>query len=171
MEDPPTIKADECRAFLNKFSSLLLASSDAVGVPEISYSPFVMEHESFFILVSELSKHTGNLRERSRVSAMLIEDEKDAASIYARRRLILHCAIKEHRREGKRWSELLPLFKSEFGDIVTIIKTLTDFVLFELQPLDGRWITGFGAAFTFDRLDFSNANHIGATQLRGRRQL
>ena len=55
MEDPPTIKADECRAFLNKFSSLLLASSDAVGVPEISYSPFVMEDESFFILVSELS--------------------------------------------------------------------------------------------------------------------
>ena len=76
MEDPPTIKADECRAFLNKFSSLLLASSDAVGVPEISYSPFVMEDESFFILVSELSKHTGNLRERSRVSAMLSEDEE-----------------------------------------------------------------------------------------------
>jgi putative heme iron utilization protein len=167
MEDPPTIKADECRAFLNKFSSLLLASSDAVGVPEISYSPFVMEDESFFILVSELSKHTGNLRERSRVSAMLIEDEDDAANIYTRRRLILHCAIKEHRREGKRWSELLPLFKSEFGDIVTIIKTLTDFVLFELQPLDGRWITGFGAAFTFDRLDFSNAEHVGPTQLRG----
>ena len=171
MGDSPTIKPDECRAFLNKFSSLLLASSDAVGVPEISYSPFVMEHESFFILVSELSKHTGNLRERSRVSAMLIEDEKDAASIYARRRLILHCAIKEHRREGKRWEELLPLFKAEFGDVVTIMETLTDFVLFELQPLDGRWITGFGAAFTFDRLDFSNANHIGATQLRGRRQL
>ena len=167
MEDPPTIKADECRAFLNKFSSLLLASSDAVGVPEISYSPFVMEDESFFILVSELSKHTGNLRERSRVSAMLIEDEDDAANIYTRRRLILHCSIKEHRREVKRWSELLPLFKSEFGDIVTIIKTLTDFVLFELQPLDGRWITGFGAAFTFDRLDFSNAEHVGPTQLRG----
>ena len=166
----PTIDPNPCRKFLQGFSSLLLASTDDVGAPEISYSPFILADEVFFILVSELSGHTGNLRHQQQASVMFIENESDASNIYSRRRLIIQCSAREHNRTHPRWTSLLPLFRERFGETISVIETLADFVLMELQPVNGRWITGFGQAFNFDRLDFVNAHHMGPNQIKRRRQ-
>ena len=164
----PTIDPDICREFLHGFSSLLLASSDDAGVPESSYSPFILAHDAFFILVSELSGHTANLR-RQQVSVMFIENESEASNIYTRRRLIIQCKAKEHSRTSTCWTSTLPFFRERFGETISVIETLADFVLMELQPLNGRWITGFGQAFSFDQLDFLNAHHIGPNQIKCQR--
>jgi len=166
----PSIDPDICREFLHGFSSLLLASTDDAGGPEISYSPFILSHDAFFILVSELSGHTANLRQQQQASVMFIENESEAANIYTRRRLIIQCSAREHCRTDTCWASLLPLFRERFGETISVIETLADFVLMELQPVNGRWITGFGQAFSFDQLDFVNAHHIGPNQIKRRRK-
>ena len=164
----PSIDPDICRKFLHGFASLLLASTDDAGAPEISYSPFILSHDAFFILVSELSGHTANLRHQQQASVMFIENESDAANIYTRRRLIIQCSAREHCRTDTCWASLLPPFRERFGETISVIETLADFVLMELQPVNGRWITGFGQAFSFDQLDFVNAHHIGPNQIKRR---
>ena len=166
----PIIDPDICREFLQGFSSLLLASTDDAGAPEISYSPFILAHETFFILVSELSGHTANLRHQQQASVMFIENESEASNIYTRRRLIIQCTTKEHDRNDTRWISLLPLFRERFGETISVIETLADFVLMELEPVNGRWITGFGQAFSFGQLDFLNAHHVGPNQIKRRRK-
>ena len=99
---------------------------------------------------------------------MFIENESEAANIYTRRRLIIQCSAREHCRTDTRWASLLPLFRERFGETISVIETLADFVLMELQPVNGRWITGFGQAFSFDQLDFLNARHIGPNQITRR---
>ena len=120
--------------------------------------------------MSELSGHTGNLRHQQQASVMFIENESDASNIYTRRRLIIQCGAREHSRTHTRWASLLPLFRERFGETISVIETLADFVLMELQPVNGRWITGFGQAFRFDQLDFVNAHHIGPNQIKRRRK-
>ena len=99
---------------------------------------------------------------------MFIENESEALNIYTRRRLIIQCNAREHGRTDTYWASLLPLFRERFGETIAVIEALADFVLMELQPVNGRWITGFGQAFSFDQLDFLNAHHIGPNQLTRR---
>ena len=120
--------------------------------------------------MSELSGHTANLRHQQQASVMFIENESDASNIYTRRRLIIQCGAREHSRTHTRWASLLPLFRERFGETISVIETLADFVLMELQPVNGRWITGFGQAFSFDQLDFVNAHHIGPNQIKRQRK-
>ena len=74
--------------FVDDFASLSLATVDESGEPYASYAPFVVDDQRrFFLFVSDLSRHTGNMRHSGRASLLLIQDEGQREQIFARQRL------------------------------------------------------------------------------------
>jgi putative heme iron utilization protein len=56
------------------------------------------------------------------------------------------------------------LFESKFGEVFTVIRPLGDFVLFQLDPMEGTYIEGFGQAYRIDAA-LLQASHIGAPKV------
>ena len=155
--------ADQCLGFIHQFNSVLIGTSDDSGVPDISYSPVIYHNSRFYILISQLSPHTGHLYERPSAALLFIEDERDSEQIYARRRLSFSCSAQPCKRDDLTWQTLIPLFRIKFGSIINTLTSLNDFVLFQLQPTQGRWVTGFGRAYGFSGLDFREPEHLGSS--------
>ena len=60
MEENILLEAkQEFDTLISSFSSIQIASVDKNGLPEVSYSPSVLDnYNNFYVYVSELSKHT-----------------------------------------------------------------------------------------------------------------
>lgn len=129
--------------------SLLLASVAADGVPHASYAPTVAgEGGKYYIHISELAKHYHNLSATGKVSALLIEDEKDAANIFARKRLTLEGKAMPLDKSTALWREVMERFTRKFGSFFEqSLKDLKDFHTFELTFDSGTLVLGFGAAY------------------------
>ena len=154
----------ECETFLSQFRSLLLGTLNAEEEVDLSYAPFVDHHDSFFILTSQLSSHTANLKQRGGATVFFIEDESACDEIYARRRLRFECKALVHSRESDTWKTLAPLFADRFGEIIETLTSLPDFELFQLTPSSGRWVKGFGKAFDFCGRIERDAIHLNPTK-------
>lgn len=127
--------------------SLLLATLNPKHQPEISSTPFLKDTNNFYIFISELASHTQNLKRHPSLSIMLIEDEKDTKNAFARRRLSYECQAKIIERNENQWAEILAKFEVRLGKTVSMLKSLPDFHLFQLEPISGNYIEGFGKAF------------------------
>lgn len=128
--------------------SLVLSTTDSRGNPEASYAPFISDEAGcFYIYVSALARHSSNLKKAARVSFMLIEDEAEAASIYARKRLTLTCESQLVDRESEAFGPLMDQFIERFGAVMKQLAGMKDFQLFRFKPIAGRLVLGFGAAF------------------------
>ncbi len=80
--EPIVVEAGE---FLAGFRSILMATTSADGVPDASYAPFVrIDDNAFYVNLSELSTHTGNLLATPRVSVMLLQAENDTKHLFER---------------------------------------------------------------------------------------
>jgi putative heme iron utilization protein len=133
--------ADDYRALITAQRSLLLATSNSEGDAEISYAPYVRIEQEFYIFVSELARHTGNMLRSRRASVMFIQPEAEAANLFARRRLIFSCKVAEIRADDARYTPILEALQQACGDVVGL-----DF---------------------FNRLSFVGA-HAAARPIRGR---
>ena len=153
---------DQCLEFIHQFNSVLIGTSDTSGEQDISYSPVIYHRSRFYILISQLSPHTGHLYQRPTAALLFIEDERDSEQIYARRRLSFSCSAQPCKRDDQTWRTLIPLFRKQFGPIIDTVTGLNDFVLFQLQPTEGRWVTGFGQAYGFSGLDFRQPKTLGS---------
>lgn len=147
--------------------SLMLGTVGKQGLPRTSYAPFVLESGNFYIYLSGLSEHTAELIANPVASILLIEDEAAADQIFARARVSYMCDSGVIERDGSKYEHILGLFSARFGGVIDVLKSLPDFVLFELTPRSGRFITGFGQAYDLsgDQLDI--LEHIGPDQIRG----
>ncbi|MBX3721966.1 MAG: pyridoxamine 5'-phosphate oxidase family protein [Turneriella sp.] len=136
-------------ALVGSRESLLLASVAADGTPHASYAPTVPgEGGKYYVHVSELAKHFHNLSTDGRVSALIIEDEKDAANIFARKRLTLEGRATEIDKESPLWAEVMDRFTKKFGAFFEqSLRHLKDFHTFELSFDSGTLVLGFGSAF------------------------
>lgn len=129
--------------------SVLLASVGADGVPHASYAPTVAgEGGKYYIHISELAKHFHNLSATGKVSALLIEDEKDAVNIFARKRLTLEGKAVKLDKDSLLWAEVMARFTKKFGEFFEqSLRNLKDFHTFELTFENGTLVLGFGAAY------------------------
>lgn len=129
--------------------SALLATVSLEGIPHASYAPVVPGNSGkYYIHISELAKHCHNLRANGRVSALFIDDEKDTANIFARRRLTLEGHAKEVPKNEAHWNEIMDRFAERFGDFFNqSLRNLGDFHTFELAFDSGTLVLGFGAAY------------------------
>lgn len=160
MPDSATLAA-EARAFLASFRTLLMATVSADGAPEASYAPFIRADDNcFYVYVSGLSRHTGNLEGSGRVSVLFIEDERDVKQLFARTRLTFSCRAELIERESQRWHAIMDMFHDAFGNVIELIRPLADFKLFRLQPQSGIYVKGFAQAYRVSDAAIHTVEHI-----------
>ena len=135
---------EECNHFRDRFQTLILATADRGGVPEASYAPYVQDSlGNLYVCVSELGKHTANLRDTHRASVLLLEDEMQADELFARKRLTYQCQVTLVERDHDEWSSILDQFADRFGEIIAVLREPKDFHLFRIAPEHGTYIRGF----------------------------
>ncbi len=136
--------------------TLLLSTASAAGVPDISYAPFVSDQAGlFYIYVSEMACHTVNLLNNPQASALFILPESASSNLFARERAVLSCSVKEIMRDDEIYADRLQAMQDKFGEVVSVLRSLSDFHLFALRPESGRYVIGFGRAFTINVNDGS----------------
>ena len=134
--------------------TLLLSTVSANGIPDISYAPFVRDHAGvFYIYVSEMACHTANLLNNPRASLLFIRSESESPNLFARERAVLSCSVKEISRDDALYAERIQALQDKFGEVVSVLRSLSDFHLFALRPENGRYVVGFGRAFSINVID------------------
>ena len=150
-------------ALMEKQLSMMMSTINSVDHPYCSYSPFVLMGEnddtSIFCFISDLSSHTENLRHKPLASLMFIEDELECKSIYTRRRLTLDCSAHFIERSDKAWESCLIALEQRHGEIVKLLRNLSDFHLVRFESQSGHYVQGFGEAYKFNGFDLSSLEH------------
>lgn len=145
---------------LKNQKSLVISSIDKDNNPAISYAPFVMIDEKIYVYLSKAANHYYNLRDNKKCAVMIIEDESEAKTIFARARLSFDC-------ESKMLDEVSEDVFTKFDEIhdpkmMAMFKKM-DFNMFELDIKVGRLVKGFGQAF---EIKFVNGE-VKSTQVTG----
>ena len=136
--------------------TLLLSTASAIGIPDISYAPFMRDDEGvFYIYISEMACHTVNLLNNPQASVLFIRPESESPNLFARERAILSCSVKEISRDDAIYAERIQDLQDKFGEVVSVLSSLSDFHLFALRPENGRYVIGFGRAFSINVNDGS----------------
>jgi putative heme iron utilization protein len=131
--------------------TLLLSTASANDVPDISYAPFVRDHSGlFFIYVSEMACHTANLLDNPQASILFIRPESESRNLFARERAVFNCSLKEIVRDTEIYTNRIKALHDKFGEVVSVLRSLSDFHLFSLRPESGRYVVGFGRAFAIN---------------------
>jgi len=152
---------EEYTKFLKKIKSLELSTIGEKGRPETSYAPFVSDsNKNFYIFVSSLAAHTKNLLNDGRAGVMLIEDEEKAENIFSRMRAIFDCDVNIVINDTKEWKKIMFKFDKSVGKLMKTLRMLPDFQLLCLQPKSGRFIKGFGMAYSISGQKMDELSHI-----------
>lgn len=150
----------EIKEFREACQTLQLATVDAAGKPNVSYAPFAMLDDGYYVLISQIAKHARNLLENPQVSLMMIEDESLSKTLYARKRLTFEADVTVVERTTDKWQDAIAALKARFGDIVDGLSGLEDFTLFRLSPTQGLFVKGFGQAFQVSGDDLVDFVHL-----------
>lgn len=148
MSDQDKKAQAEYEKFPTEFTSIIMSTVNKEGIPDASYAPFVSdEDKNIYIYVSGLATHTQNIHNHPFVSILFIEDEVKTKQIFARRRLSFNCTAKLVERESEKWQQIVDKFQIRFGELISTLRSLPDFRIFQLTPKNGRFVIGFGAAY------------------------
>ena len=149
-----TERATALQKLLASQQTLLLSTASITGIPDMSYAPFIRDGSGcFYVFISELAAHTYNLLTNPQASVMFVRPESESDNLFARERAIFDCSVKEISRDDENYSNLLNALQEQFGEIVGVLRSLSDFHLFALSPKNGRYVAGFGQAYTIDIKD------------------
>ncbi|UTM58665.1 heme utilization protein HutZ [Photobacterium sp. CCB-ST2H9] len=150
----------QIQEFRETCQTLQLATVDADGKPNVSYAPFALLEDGYYILISRIARHARNLLENPQVSLMMIEDEAESKAIFARMRLTFEADVVLVERHTERWQAGIEALKVRFGEIVDGLSGLEDFNLFRLEPTQGLFVKGFGQAFQVSGDDLVDFVHL-----------
>ena len=147
--------------FIQSCHTLQMASLDnASEWPEASYAPFIQRGDCWYVYVSELAQHTSNLLSHTKASVMLIEPEGAAGHLFARKRMSMRVHVSEVSRGTSEFDYLLDLFGEKFGELIAMLRGLTDFHLLALRPESGVFVRGFAQAFVLTGEGMRVVSHI-----------
>lgn len=149
-----TERTNALRELIASQQTLLLSTASANSVAELSYAPFVRDQAGcFYIFVSELAAHTAHLVDNRQASVMFIRPESESRNLFARERAVFNCKVREIGRDGQIYTAQLLALQDKFGEVVSVLRSLSDFHLFALCPESGRYVAGFGQAYTINIKD------------------
>jgi putative heme iron utilization protein len=153
---------DEVRAFIDSRRSLQIASLGEDGVPFASYAPFARDDDSLYVILSDIAIHGRNLIREARASVLVIEDEDTAGELYARIRVSYQVKAEELEVGSDAWEHGVALLEERLGERPRNLSKLADFRLFRLRPQSGRYVKGFGKAYTLEggTLATATINHL-----------
>lgn len=151
----------EYLTFLTKISSLHLSTIGENGQPESSYAPFVIDqNNNFYIYISSLARHTGNMLDDGRAGIMLIEEEEEAENIFARRRVTFECNVELLERETQDWRRIMLLFDQREPKLMETLRNLMDFQLLRLRAKSGLFVKGFGKTYKISGARMDELSHV-----------
>ncbi len=140
--------ASVCANLIENMRSLQLSTVGDDGVPHCGYTPYLhREPCCFYIFVSQLAAHTRNLLKNKTVAVMIMEDESSTSQIFARVRLNYLCEANLIASDSPDYSLVLDDYQQRHGKMAGLLRQLPDFVLFQLQPINGQFVMGFGKAY------------------------
>lgn len=135
--------------FISGFRSAVIGTLDEEGNPFCSYAPFVYDDHRYYVFISDIAAHARNLRRVPRGSLFFVEDEKEAANIFARKRVTLQCETEIIPRNAVRFGTVMEKFKTRFGaDFIGMLMQMQDFNLHAFRTVGGEATFGFGEAYT-----------------------
>ncbi len=153
--------SDEISDFLNSRLSLNLSTIDAEGHPYASYAPFAIGDNCLYVLLSDVALHGLNLKNNPHAGVLVVEDEKEAQHLFARVRVNLSMKARTPELDSAEWKQGVDTLKTRHGEMVENLSVLSDFNLFKLDPIKGRYVKGFGKAFSFERsINGDNMTHL-----------
>jgi len=144
-----TAHVPAARALVMGAQALSLATVDADGRPDASYVPFAVIDGRVTIAVSTLAVHARNLAMRPRAELLFVAAPDTDKNTYSLPRLMLDAHVERIVSSGKvvtAWDALA----ARHGETVTVLRTLTDFSIYECQPSAGRAVLGFAMAYDLD---------------------
>ena len=151
----------EYLTFLTKITSLHLSTIGENGQPESSYAPFVIDqNNNFYIYISSLARHTGNMLDDGRAGIMLIEEEEEAENIFARRRVTFECNVELLERETEDWRRIMLLFDQRGPELMETLRRLMDFQLLRLRAKSGLFVKGFGKTYKISGARMDELSHV-----------
>lgn len=135
--------------FIAPFRSAVIGTIDAEGLPFTSYAPFVHYRHRFHLFISDIARHSGNIRRSGSAALLFIDDESATANPFARKRLSLQCRAVLTPRDAAGFDAVMAQFRMKFDDamIETLLK-MRDFNLYTLEAVAGEATFGFGEAYT-----------------------
>ena len=151
--------------FKGSVKTLHLSTITKEGLPNASYAPYVFgqfeeDEGNLYIFVSQLASHTQDLLANAKVSVLLMQDEVDARQIFARRRINYQCLVERVNSSEPEYNRSLDTLETRFGSVVSLLRTLPDFILFKLKPYSGQYTKGFGKSYTLKGKMLLELEHI-----------
>lgn len=134
--------------FVESRKNLILSLIDGEGKPFTSYAPFVKKDGKLYIYISQIAEHYGLMEKNEFVDAFLLADESATVNKFATERARWTCTSINLGNEGH--EDIFELFNTAHGSKMLDVLRGLDFSLFELTPLQGRYVVGFGMAFNTD---------------------
>lgn len=149
-----------CASLIEDMRSLQLSTVGPDGVPHCGYTPYLHRAPgSFYIFVSQLAAHTRHLLANGTVAIMIIADEQSTSQIFARARVSYLCDAKSIAPDSHDYTLVLDDYQQRHGKMAALLRRLPDFVLFQLQPMSGQFVMGFGQAYTLTGDNLSVFEH------------
>jgi putative heme iron utilization protein len=153
--------SNEILAMINTRKSLMLSSLDNDGFPYASYAPYASGDDCLYILISELAVHAKNLQQEPKASVLIIEDEDSAEELFARLRIVYKVLAEKINIDTDEWHTGLANLTARHGERIPFLSSMSDFKLFKLRPVSGRYIKGFGKAYQISGGSLAGSmNHI-----------
>ncbi len=149
--------------------SAILASTDAQGHAQASYTPYALLDGHYYVFISALAAHTGNILNTPKVGLLIIEDESSARNLYARTRLSYDTDASVVARDSDECAHALSQLRERAGNTVDMLSQLGDFVMVKLTPYAGSLVLGFGKAYALNPQQPSAAQHINEAYLKQKR--
>ncbi len=149
-----------CASLIQNMRSLQLSTVGPDGLPHGGYTPYLYrDPNSFYIFVSQLAAHTRHLLASETVSIMIIADEQSTSEIFARTRVSYQCEAKRITNDNHDYGLVLDEYQQRHGKMAALLRQLPDFVLFQLKPISGQFVMGFGKAYGLTGDDLSKFEH------------
>lgn len=143
--------------FVESRKNLILSLIDDEGKPFSSYAPFVKKDGKLYIYISKIAEHYDLMEKNDFVDAFLIADEYSTPNKFATERVRWTCTSINLGNEGN--EDIFAMFNADHGTKMMDVLRGLDFSLFELTPLQGRYVVGFGMAFNID-IDANVFTHV-----------
>lgn len=149
-------RANALQNLLSSQQTLLMSTVSVSGAPNMSYAPFERDHSGcFYIFISDLADHASNLKANKQASVMIVRPEAETRNLFARERAVFSCTVRELQPHEELFQDQLNALEEKFGEVVNLLRSLSDFHLFVLSPESGRYVAGFGQAYLINVNDGS----------------
>ncbi|RAX57628.1 HugZ family heme oxygenase [Helicobacter monodelphidis] len=148
-----SVIATEIQQFKAEVASIVIASIAPNGEAISSYAPIIQVNDQHYIYISEVAEHFDSIKTNpTKIEVMYLEDEAKTKTIIARRRLRYRTTAEFIARDSNEFNQALDTLETSMGGAggIKTIREMRDFHLVKLHYQQGRYVKGFGAAYSID---------------------